>query len=363
MISFNFFAQHKLKRAFSWKYRMPFYEHMAAQVGNNIAIITALTDYRKRCERKKLTLQANIITQITLKMQNGSTFADSMMQWVPSSEAFAISSGEMSGNLSLSLARIIESNERISRIKRSLLNASTTPAIYGVAIYGFLFVLGNYIVPSLAATVNPEYATGNVAVLFALGSFFSSWWAFLPLILLGILIALVFYSFPRWTGKYRIVAEQYFPYSFYRDTEGFNWLMSFLSLLDAGVSDTRILDRQMKHASPWLRERLSSIKYSLENGDKLAEALDPAIAGKKNTIRLSYGFPNPDMIDNIASMYSFPDFSVRVYRIAGSWVDKLERDVSAMAKIFGFAAEMLMYVIIGFLIVAINSMTTQIAGV
>lgn len=354
-------AHRSYRKAFNWKARKPFYLHMAAQVGNGIPILSSLQDYKKRADRKKLVKLVKILNDIIQKMQNGNTFADSILPWIPNNEAFAISSGEMSGRLPVTMTRIVESNERMGRIKNTLLNAATTPGIYLVAIYGFLFVMGNNVVPSLAGSVNPERATGSVAALFALGDFFTSVWAFVPLILIGLLIMLVVYSFPRWTGKGRIIADQYFPYSFYRDTEGYNWLLSFLGLLDAGMADTKVLERQIKHATPWMKERLIAIKSALEDGKKLSVALDPTIDGAKSK-RPSYGFPNPDMIDNIASMYSFPDFTERIFNISNDWIANLEREISSMAKLIGFIAELVMYAIIGFLIVAINSMSTMMAG-
>ena len=172
------------------------------------------------------------------------------------------------------------------------------------------------------------------------------------------LAALVVYSLPRWTGKYRVMAENYFPYSFYRDIQGYAWLMSFTALLRAGMADVAILKLQGKHASPWMTERLNAIWWRMDNGSSLPDAL---LAKARGGVPL--GFPNPDIVDDIASMSGFSDFPERISKIAITWAVELEESVRQKATRFGAIAEAAMYGVIALLLVSVNSMSEQLSTV
>ncbi|MHB1268813.1 MAG: hypothetical protein ACYCY2_14625, partial [Acidithiobacillus ferriphilus] len=57
------------------------------------------------------------------------------------------------------------------------------------------------------------------------------------------------------------------------------------------------------------------------------------------------------------------DFAVRISRVAVQWADELEWRTTVKAQTFGFLVEMAMYGAMGFLMVAINSLSTQMGSV
>jgi len=69
------------------------------------------------------------------------------------------------------------------------------------------------------------------------------------------------------------------------------------------------------------------------------------------------------MIDDIASMAEFKDFPERIAKVAEQWADELEYNTKVKAVQVGFAVEMFMYAVMGYLMIAINSMSLQMGSV
>lgn len=351
--------------AFNWKTRAGMYRHLSTQISNDVAVIPAMEMFRDRLARKKRKDSAKVVGDMVRRMKDGKGLAESMSSWVPQDEVMIIASGELSGQVSRAFDLIIEAKDRVARVKRALTSSLVTPAIYLAALYGMLWAIGRFVIPGLEQALPSSRATGMVAFLYKAGAFANSWYAAAFPVLVVALVILVIWSLPRWGGgKYRVGAglrvrlESRFPYSFYRDMQGYTWLLGFSALLRAGMSDVDILERQARQASPWLRERLLLIKRQMDNGKSLPEALYNTRFGG-----VPAGFPNPDMIDDIASMSGFKDFPERIAKVAAQWADELEWRTTANAKTFGFIVEMVMYGAMGFLMVAINSLSTQMGSV
>lgn len=347
------------RMAFSWPVRESLYRHLSAQISNGVPTETALDTFRARLQRRKKVSSDKIVADIARRMRDGNTFAAALGNWIPQDEVSVISSGELSGNLPRSLNLVIEAKRRIARVNSALKSSLVSPAIYTVAVYAMLWAIGKYVTPGLEQALPKEKAQGLVYGLYVAGELANSWWAFLPPIVLILIAIWVVRSLPKWTGRLRVSAEGIFPYSFYRDIQGYTWLMGFTALLRAGMADVEILKRQTVNATPWLKERLAVIHWRMDNGNSLPVAL---LAKGKNGMP-AFGFPNPDIIDDIASMAGFSDFADRISILAMQWADELESSTLARAKSFGFAMEMLMYLVMGFLMVAINSMSTQMGNI
>jgi hypothetical protein len=187
----------------------------------------------------------------------------------------------------------------------------------------------------------------------------NSWVAFIPPVFGIIVVNLIVYSLPRWRGRYRVKAEQYFPYSFYRDIQGYAWLMGFTALLRAGMADVQILKQQADLANPWLSERLRAIWWRMDNGDSLPASL---LAKGKGGMP-PFGFPNPNVVDDICSLAGFADFPERITKVASVWANELEKSMNQKAKKFGVWAEALMYGVITLLLAVVNEMTTQMSSI
>lgn len=350
---------HGDKLAFAWPVRQDLYRHLSAQVGNAIPVETALESFRLRLQRRKRVSSDKIVGDICRRMRDGSTLAGALAKWVPIDEVSIISSGELSGNLPRSLELLVESKRRVANVVKAVKSAMTRPAIYIIAIYLFVWSIGRFVIPDLQVALPEERAKGLVAGMFKAGHLANSWVSVIPPLVLFMVIVLVIHSLPRWKGRYRVRAEAYFPYSFYRDIQGYAWLMGFTALLRAGMADVTVLKNQCEHATPWLRERLHTLWWRMDNGASLPAAL---LQNGKNGMP-AFGFPNPDIVDYIASMAGFSDFSERITKVASLWAEELEETMRARADRFGFYAEMVMYGLMTLLMVAVNAMSNQMGSI
>ncbi len=342
----------------SWGVREIFYRHLSTQISNGVPIEQALASFKNRLLRRNKPKIASAITDISRRMRDGQSLAQALKKWIPSDEFGVISAGELSGSLPRSLDLIIESKRRIDRVYSAIKSALVSPVMYMFITFGMVWAIGKYVTPGLESTLPKERAHGLVSALYWMGDMATSWWALVPLAGLVVAIAAIIYSLPVWTGRGRIQAENYFPYNFYRDINGYLWLMSFTQLLRAGMPDTNILERQQKEGAPWLKERLKTIWFRMDNGNDLPAAL----LAKGKAGLPAFGFPNPDIVDDIESMAGFPDFPDKISVLATQWAVELERTTLARAKSFGMLAEMAMYLLMGFLMMAVNDLSSQLSN-
>lgn len=339
--------------AFNWSIRESLYRHLSIQTDNNISQINALESFSLRMKRHKRKRSKFVIDDIIGRMKNGAQLSGALHIWVPADEALTISGAEMAGNISVAFELLLQSKARETAVKQTMISAFTTPFIYLLAVYSMLWVIGMYFLPSIQETVPSSDVHGLGAMLYGLGNFATSFWMLLPIFLILTITIWVLWAFPNWTSPYRIKFENYFPFNFYRDIKGYIWLITFASMVQAGISDTKTLLDQSRLASPWLQQRLLAVRRRMINGEGLSKSL-------QNT---GYNFPNPDMIDDIDSMADFDDFSARIIKRAMQWGDNLEITVKARIKILGFYFDMIMYALILLVLLGINSLSVQIGSV
>ncbi|WP_028317274.1 type II secretion system F family protein [Desulfobulbus elongatus] len=345
--------------AFSWPVREALYRHLSAQISNGVTIEAALDAFRARLLRNKRKSSAGIVGSVARRMRDGASLASALGAWVPQDEASLIAGGELAGNLPQSLELIIESTRRIEAVNRALKAAMVTPVFYLLAVYFTVWAIGRYVSPALQQALPKYKASGLIYGLYVAGDLANSLWAILPAAVVALIVGAVIRSMTLWTGRWRIMAERVFPYSFYRDVQGYRWLMSFVALLRAGMPDTEILYRQMPTATPWLKERLHFLWWHMNNGSSLPVAL----MSKGRGGQPPFGFPNPDMVDDIASIAGFADFYERITKLTMQWADEMQRITQARIKAYGIVMEVLMYAVIGMLMMAINSMSVQLGSI
>lgn len=339
--------------AFNWSVRSALYRHLAVQVENNVNQISALESFVRRLERQKRKSCVIVVKDIIRRMMDGAQLSAALRHWVPDDEALTIAGAETAGRIGTAFSLIVESKARIANVRRAMASAFTTPLIYLLAIYGMCWAIGTYFIPSISQTIPSNDIHGTGAMLITLGDMATSWWMLAPLVGLVALVAWIAWALPNWTASQRVFLERHFPFNFYRDIQGYVWLLTFAAMLQAGMSDTRILNDQARFATPWLRQRVMTVRRKMINGQGLAEAL----------LTTGFGFPNPDLIDDIGSMADFDDFPDRIMKRAVQWADELEWLTKARVRALGFGFNMVMYGLMLLVLVGINSLSIQLGNV
>ncbi|TKC90135.1 hypothetical protein FAZ69_08265 [Trinickia terrae] len=349
------------RKAFDWKTREALYMHLSTQVENGVSVEAALDGFADILRKRRRRSSQALVENVSRRMREGLPLRRAIAIAIPREEAAVIAGGEMSGKLGIALDLIVESHDRVESVMRAYKGAAVRPIMYLAMTYGVMWAVGAYVMPSIVQGLPESKVQGIGIVMYKAADFSQSWLSIVPPLLCVAIFYAVRWSFPRWIGPSRIKAEKYFPYSFYRDIEGYKWLASFSGLIEAGIPDVHALARQMETANPWLRERLWHVRFRMtEGGMNLAEALESRGAGGKMP---PFEFPNPAIIDRIRSIAAFKDFHDKVGNLTRRWSAEIERNALGQAKRAGFYAEIAMYALMGFLMYAINGVTTQLGAI
>ena len=348
------------KSKLDWKIRAPFYQHLVDQVGNEIALEKALVHFRDRMLRTKKHAYARIILLIIQKLQNGKKFSESLEGLVGSEELAIISAGELGGKLPFALSLILEQRERSVRLKQTLRQGLSSTVGHLLIACAVLWYLASAVIPGLESAVPRAKAQGLVHFLYAISGFVNSAWIFLIPVFIGSALAALLWSLPRWTGPTRLIAERHFPYSYYRDLVGYQWLMVFATLLASGISDVQILQMQAKGASPYLSERLSLLFHRLRSGGM---SLPEALISPTRQGGLSMNFPSPEINESIIALYGFANFPERITKLVTTWAAQIEARTLALANTTSKFFEYSMMFGMAILILAVQDLSNQVGTV
>jgi type II secretory pathway component PulF len=346
------------KSAFrKWNVRRNLYRRLAVRVRNGASIEDVLTTEAKNLD-KQGNHAAYVLRSASRLMRNGHSLSEALGKWLPDEERGVLSASEAGKAFSHSLEFYIETKRRVKRVVTAFRNAAQQPVVYITISYFLLWSLAKYSVPKLKTWHSLSQLTGSAKVLIAVSDFVNSPLGMaLPAVsfLIGLLIV---WSFPRWTGRLRIQAEKHFPWSYYRDKEGFIWLSGYVSLLEVGRTDVDILARQAHIASPYVRERLLHYRRSMVNGKSLAQALSTPLGQKMP----SFDFPNPDIINDIAALGDGRDFPIKMKNVLDSWAEEMEQETLEKARRFGTRMEIIMYALMTYMFFGMGALINQLVA-
>lgn len=340
--------------AFMSGQRAAFYRHLASQQANGITVEKALDKFRVRLLKRRKKIAASVIDDIARRYSNGRNLAAALTGFIPDSDLVLISSGETSGNLASIVDRMLDANDSTKRIQRILFSAMFPPIVYLFAIYTLLSAIGGQVLPSMmqnGASLSNVEGIGKLVV--ALGEFAVSPAVIIPPLGTVVLVVTAIWSLPRWTGVSRRRADKVFPFSYYRDIQGYVWLLAFTGLLKAGMDPKKAMQEQLLYASPWLAERLSRIHWLYGSavrplGDALMES--------------GFDFPNPILIDDISSYAEFGDFAEKINTRALQWSKELEYGASQRVIWGALIFELLIFGIIALLQQGITDIANAMAS-
>lgn len=341
---------------FDARTRESLYNDLATKIENGEVNVVALRAYRDLLIERGRKRKASIIVDILRRLeQGGASFARAFKPWIPEEEMRILESAEKAGNLVGAFETIILLNHRKEDIYKKIKGAALMPFFYLILIYGLLLFVGIWMMPHFASML--AHPTGSAAILYAEGRFVDSPQAFIPPAVIVILVISFIMSLKRWTGKYRAIADQYLPYSLYREVQGYIWLISFIAMLKGNnTADLQILKQQVDGANPWLKERLRTYLIKLRSdGASFPEVLKNAgVGGRK------FNFPTESLIDSIGSVYGKKDTPERLERILSRWSLRFDEKLNKQIKSLSFTAQISVYAILGFILVAMNAVSTQI---
>ena len=207
---------------------------------------------------------------IVQSLLSGETIGRALSRFASPEEVMLIDSGQTGGEamLSAGFERAADLLEKKRRIKGMVAKEVAYPILLFCGVIGFLFTVSTMLIPQMAMLSDPEKWTGTAWLLYKLSSFITSWYGAATALLLACVVLLVCFSFKRWSGPGRTIADRFPPWSVYRVLVGVSWLYATAILLQTRVKLVVILQRTLENpdTSPYLRSRLRPVyQFTLQH--------------------------------------------------------------------------------------------------
>ena len=335
--------------------RMAISRKVASLLRNNFTLMDALHriemieshDGRKPNEPFAIAMR-----EIQQNLERGMTFAEATADWVPSEETLLLTSGNVS-SLLISLENISRIVGGINRIKRAMWNAVAYPLFLFALTVAIIIMVGLYLVPPLAEAAGSEVIwRGTAASLVWVSGWAGKYWQ----IVAGgfaVLVALIWWSLPVWTGKLRTMFDKLPPWSTYKLQISVSWLMSLSAMVAAGVSVPDALRLLEQYSNRYLSKILEDTLHYIANGENLGNAL----------AMTERDFPNEEIIGDLIIYADMNDFDKNLSQIANDYMEESVRKMESTASVLNSVGIILVSIIIGWVVMGTFQMQEQITAV
>lgn len=343
------------EKPLSWALRLRIYEDAIQLLPQGQSPSKVLALLRQSLLRRKKRAAAQQIHRVILALDDGASFAQALGVGLPDMERNVLEIGERSseGGLPRAMQQIIETRARILRIQTVAWSSIVDPIVYVICMYGFFYVVGDQVTPSIELMLPRDKWTGWTALLGWFGDLGQGFAPAIAAVLAAVFVTVTVESLPRWIGRARVWAEAvYFVFAVYREFEGTRWLLNFVTQVRGGVPQANAIAQQIRRASPWLASRLRPVYRSLVEGHQLGDSLRSS----------GLGFPSPDLIERIATLDGAEGGADALEALAHSYADMLETRMRRISKTVGALCLMVIFLVIGLVQAASNGMIGNMAG-
>lgn len=335
--------------------RMAISRKVASLLRNNFTLMDALHriemieshDGRKPNEPFAIAMR-----EIQQNLECGMTFAEATADWVPSEETLLLTSGNVS-SLLISLENITRIVGGINRIKRAMWNAVVYPLFLFALTVAIIIMVGLYLVPPLAEAAGSDVIwRGSAASLVWISGWAGKYWH----IVAGgfiMLIFLIWWSLPVWTGKLRILFDKLPPWNTYKLQVSVSWLMSLSAMVAAGVSVPDAMRLLIQYSNRYLSSILDEALHYIANGENLGNAL----------AMTETDFPNEEIIGDLIIYSDMNDFDKNLSQIANDYMEESVRKMESTANVLNSVGIILVSIIIGWVVWGTFQMQEQITSV
>lgn len=326
------------------KAQLRLYRKLAGMLNMNEALPRALERLWVTASyngKRPNTPQAIALREWREGLQTGRNFTDAMSGWVPDRHVMILRSGEESGAIAKGLGAIEFIEKSTARMRSAIANAIGYPTFIFIVMFAVLWMFGNNLVRPMREFA-PESVKEKIAGLGAVTDFVQNYglWIF---IILAIVISIIIFSLPRWTGKLRAKFDLYPPYAWYRIWHGSAFLMSMSALLAAQTPLSRALSILESRANPWLKERIFSARQEVMRGKNLGEALQAD----------ELGFPDETIVFDMIILAERADISTILDMVSREWLDDQIQMLESQSTAVRSGGMMLMGAVIGWAFMSI----------
>jgi type II secretory pathway component PulF len=334
--------------------RLRHYRKIEKMLSNGLPLLKVLEELELRAShegRRPAMPEAILLGEWRRVVQNGGSLAEGMEGWVPQAEQMIVMAGEQSGRLESALRSVTGIVMSGRRIRNAIVSGLAYPVALMAMMVAYLYLFGARLVPQFAAIEDPERWHGTARMLYGVSLFVQ---ACLPecLLVAVLLVALVVWSMPRWSGRLRSRFDEFAPWSLYRLMVGSSFLTAFASMQAAGFTVEKSLAQLADHAKPWLRERIDDTLFGVKSGLNVGEAM--RVSG--------YRFPSKEIVEDLCIYAQYKGFADSLKTLADEWVETGLEKVSAQMRVLNGVAIVVMAMMLGMLIVGFFGIQQELAA-
>lgn len=341
-----------IKAQFNSKTRLRIYRKIGTMVKYGIPLQRVLEMLYMQASgngKNPNSASALILKSWVKDIKNGHPLSVAAGPWIPDNERMMIEAGEESQSLPDSLDDLAKITQGMQKIRGTVIGGVIYPIILLCFICGVLFLFGKRVFPAFDAVYPMGKWTGLASSMAGLSNFVENY-LLLVVGVIAAIFAVIFYSLPRWTGKYRVYFDRIPPWSIYRLVSGAGFLMSLGALISSGVQTSRSLEKISRHANPWLKERVSATLHYVYSGLNVGKAL------KKS----GYNYPDKDLVEDLVVYADLPSFSEMLDILGKEWLTDATSRVSKQTKIMNGVALFCLFGIIAWLFTGLYAIVDQI---
>lgn len=323
--------------------RLALYEKILAFLEDGVSPFDAIDRIATRMEKSK-DARGDVLREWQRRLRSGSDIASALKGFVPDVDRAMIGSGETSGRLVDALRETVAMTESTVNLARAVRGAVVPSLIQIVLLFAVIAVVALFIAPELRKVAPPSMWPPVTAFYFGMNDFIIAWGGWFVLGLVAFL-AVAFWSFPRWTGSYRLMADRlpFMPWRLYRDVISAFFLIILSSMMRAGVQIDDALVRIASFSSAYMRFHVDRMRLMLRRGRSEGEALNS-------------GLFNPSMAGDIEDFAGLSGFAKAIDRL-GRRSERNTRDmIEGRAKLLSTFVLIGIFAFVGLTFAAVSSL-------
>lgn len=294
------------------------------------ALATMSTIYTMRRDKSV----AHIMLRLRESLSTG-RFAQTAAYWSPGAETILFSSyGDADTQRIFRGAAKISMNE--AKIATAVRDAIFMPSMIAVAMLGLLYYLAIGLFPVLEDISDRSTWPVQSRIFTSIAYGVRDYWYLIIPTIFGIVLWFK-WLLPNWTGRGRIFADRFPPFSFYKLRTGTAFLLAVVEQGKMGAAiNTGLLETIAQHESPYVKSRIMKIHPLLKSTNLGLAAIN---AGQ--------GFPNDELSAVIAAYSRGDDWIPAFAEFLERHIETVEKQVARSSRTLNLAMMTVAAIVLG----------------
>jgi len=312
----------------SVKERRGVYQKLAQFTRDGMAPNDAISKIHRRYAKREHSF-AIMLNDWRRAMPRGQSLAGAISPWIPPGEAVIIAAGESTGHLPEALDEAVGMTEKRKELKDTVRKHLRETILYWALFLGAVTAISRYLAPQIASSQPRSTWPLSATVYFDTLHVLSIAMPYLVAVILAV-GAWAAWSSPRWTGRWRTLADRIPPWSVYRSVEGAWVLIALSAMMRRSIAPKEALERIRLFSAPYVRSHLTTMARRLEAGQAEGDAL--------NT-----GLFSEDVADDIIDYQDSAGFAAAIDSLGRNAVESTTETVATTSAALSSTAQLALY--------------------